>query len=180
MNPPPKPFHFDVNETNEHFATTAERTLNTNATSPSNILDFINNLPRTDDDSFTLRAVTYNEVQKELKNLRKNASTGSDNIPAKYIKLIADTICSPLTYIINSYINSNSYPTKWKLSRVVPVPKVKNPNTINEYRPISIQVALSKVFERLVLLQLLSFIENNHLYKDTMTGFRKGFNTNNA
>ena len=131
------------------------------------------------DTIFTLNTL-FKYTNSYIGKIRKIYQINIAKIYQKYIKLIADTICSPLTYIINSYINSNSYPTKWKLSRVVPVPKVKNPNTINEYRPISIQVALSKVFERLVLLQLLSFIENNHLYKDTMTGFRKGFNTNNA
>ena len=127
-----------------------------------------------------MRPVTHAEVVKEIKHLKNDCSTGSDNISTYYIKLISSWISSPLTHIINSHITTNSYPSSWKLSRVVPIPKNQTPVGITEYRPISIQTALSKVFERIVLNQLITFIEHNNIYKDTITGFRKGFSTANA
>ena len=181
LNPTPKPFNLSLDVINKHFAQTAERTLKTEARPFHEIHSYINELQTTiNGNEFSLRPVTYGEIKRELQKLRNDVSTGSDGIPTRYIKLIVDAICSPLTHVINSYISENRYPPIWKLSRVVPIPKVKNPADICEYRPISIQTALSKIFEKLVLNQMLEFIESNHLYKDTMTGFRKGYNTNIA
>ena len=61
-----------------------------------------------------------------------------------------------------------------------PIPKIQNPINLIDFRPISIQPVLSKVFERLVLKQLLDHIDTHQLYKNTLTGFRKGFSTGNA
>ena len=44
LNPPSKPFQFDINETNKFFASTAERTLHTTAKPMSELLDIVNNL----------------------------------------------------------------------------------------------------------------------------------------
>ena len=39
---------------------------------------------------------------------------------------------------------------------------------------------MSKIFERLVANQVINLIETTKLLKDTIVGFRKGFNTGNA
>ena len=44
-------------------------------------------------------------------------------------------------------------------------------------RPISILPGLSKVFERLVHQQVVSFIDSHDLLKDNISGFRKGHST---
>ena len=44
-------------------------------------------------------------------------------------------------------------------------------------RPISILPVLSKVFERLVHQQVVSFIDSHDLFKDNIWGFRKGHST---
>ena len=118
---------------------------------------------------------------KFLKLLKNDTSTGPDDIPAKFIKPVIDIVCSPLTHIINTFINKQKFPHSWKLCRVCPIPKVTNPIDNTRYRPISILPALSKVFEKLVLQQqLLAHIESHKIYKDTISGFRKGFSTGSA
>ena len=114
---------------------------------------------------------------KWLKLIKNDVSTGTDNLPSKFIKLVYEDICSPLTFIINSCIMKNKFPNAWKLSRVTPLPKIQNPIDVTHYRPISILPALSKVFEKIVLEQMLEFIDQQHVYKDTLSGFRKGFST---
>ena len=39
---------------------------------------------------------------------------------------------------------------------------------------------LSKIFEKLVANQVVSFIESMHFYNNTISGFRKGFSTGHA
>ena len=129
---------------------------------------------------FQLRQVTYENVLKQLKALRNDTSTGPDGIPVRYIKLVQDSLSSPLTHIINAFIESNNFPSSWKCARIVPINKVPTPVEKSDFRPIAILPALSKIFERLVCSQVIEFIENTQLYKDTVTGFRKGYSTGSA
>ena len=144
------------------------------------IFTIISNLPQEKNNCFNLRHVLYHEVLKELQSLRRDTSTGPDNIPARYIKLAMDVICAPLTHIINSFINHSAFPTSWKKARIVPIGKITNPTEKSDFRPISILPVLSKVFERLIANQVIDFIESMHIYKNTVAGFRKGFCTGHS
>ena len=112
------------NELNNHFASTAERILNRSATPVQDIFTAISNLSSNKENYFSLRPVSHQEVQNELKSLQRATSTGPDNIPARYIKLAADIICPPLTHIINLFINASLFPTLWKNDRIVPIVKI--------------------------------------------------------
>ena len=68
---------------------------------------------------------------------------------------VAEHLANPLTHIINNCIKRSYFPTKWKMARVSPIPKVVNPTSMNELRPISILPVLSKVFEKAVEIQML-------------------------
>ena len=60
----------------------------------------VNALAQDPDTSFRLKSVTYHEVIRESKALRSDCSTGPDNIPTKFIKLVPDHLASPLTHIL--------------------------------------------------------------------------------
>ena len=65
----------------------------------------------------------------------------------------------------------------WKTARVCPIPKIDLPKTTKDYRPISILPIFSKIYERVILNQLCQFIENNAIYNQNQSGFRKGHTT---
>ena len=94
------------------------------------------------------------------------------------VKLVAENIASPLTYIINECIRLSKFPTEWKWARISVIPKINNPTTGDDYRPISILPILSKVFERLIMKQLCNFIEINNIYSSTQAGYRRNHSTN--
>ena len=58
---------------------------------------------------------------------RNDTSTGSDEIPTKFIKSTSDVIASPFTDIINTIIEASMFLQQWKTARVVPIPKVSYP-----------------------------------------------------
>ena len=82
-----------------------------------------------------------------------------------------------MTDIINNCMNTSTVPSEWKTSRIYPIPKVKNPQSISDYRPISILQILSKVFERVILQQLTEIIEGEIIYDQQQSGFRTGHST---
>ena len=159
---------------NQFFNTTATRT--TGQQSEHITESFFNQLAD-HPDSFDLRHATYDEVRKSINLLRSDCSTGYDNIPTKYIKPVSEYLISPLTHIINTCIEQSIFPDDWKISRICPVPKVANPSTLAEYRPISILPVLSKVFERIILQQLTERIESKSIYLEMQSGFRKCHST---
>ena len=62
--------------------------------------------------------------------------------------------------------------------RITPIPKVDQPKSEEHFRPISILPTLSKVFEKLVALQMSTFCESESVLRDTIPYFRKGQSTN--
>ena len=98
---------------------------------------------------------------REIKGLRWDCSTGPDNIPAKFVKLVAERLVFPLTHIINLCLDRNEYPLLWKTARISPIPKVDEPRKNDNYRPISILPVLFKVYEKLALRQITDFLTEN-------------------
>ena len=99
-------------------------------------------------------------------------------MPAYLLKDCANVIAKPLTHIINSSLTTGVFPTDWKLSKLIPIPKSKPYNRIENYRPISVIPAISnKVIEKLFYRQLSTYLENNNLLDESQFGFRKGRST---
>ena len=74
---------------------------------------FINRLPQLEHaNHFKLRAVTFSEVRKMLKELKPRKATGIDGIPSRLLKDGADTLASPLSAIFNLSIQQNMIPGK--------------------------------------------------------------------
>ena len=113
LHPPPKRCTFSPSELNNYFVEIAGKILNKEQTQPSKILDFIESLPNSSRENgavFQLHQVTYENLLKQLKALRNDTSTGPDGIPCRYIKLVQDSSSSPLTHIINAFIETVTIP----------------------------------------------------------------------
>ena len=68
-----------------------------------------------------------------------------------------------MVHIINTSIDQEIFPEQWEISRVCPIPKTDNPTSIKDYRPISVLLVLSKVYERVIPNQLCSFMETQKI-----------------
>ena len=169
IHPSPRPIRADSDQLNRYFIRTTDRTLGTLPDKAIDLVDLIDSLPETVRYPFQLRTVTTEEVLKEISLLRSDCSTGVDQIPVKYVKQVDDFLTGPLAHIINLCI--------WKTARISPVPKGDNPKQNADYRPVCILPALSKVFERLLLKQLVHYIDEQSLLLLSISGFRKGQST---
>ena len=129
------------------------------------------------ENEFCINHTTYQEVEKIIKGLKNDCSSGFDNIPIRFIKPVSQYIISPIVDLINTSVDRKIFPKQWKTARVCPIPKIDHPSKLKDYRPISILPVLSKIYERVILFQLCEHIENNHLYNSTQSGFRKGHST---
>lgn len=75
---------------------------------------------------------------------------------------------------------TGEFPTKWKLSHVVPIPKVPHPVDCVDYRPISLLSNLSKALERCVYDQIVDYINANNYTDKYQLAYKDGLNTQTA
>lgn len=125
---------------------------------------------------FSFRNASEIEVWNAVWRIKSNC-IGPDGLSIKFLKLIFSMISTPFTYIINSIITTSIYPLSWKCARVVPVPKVKNPKVLSDFRPINVLSVCSKILEIILNDQLTEHLTNCRLLSDNQSGFRKGHNT---
>ena len=177
LYPSPQPLRIDPNQLNKHFASTAERVVASSPLERDDLYSLLASLPQDSNSPFQFRQVTYREVLNEIKHLRSDFSTGPDNIPCKFIKLVANHVASPVSHIINNCIAKQIFPSLWKTARISPITKADDPRENDDYRPISTLCVLSKVYERLALRQMADFLENNAIFNPSNSAYRRGHST---
>lgn len=83
---------------------------------------------------FSFKPVTIHYVYKLLNTINVNKSSGCDGISPRLLKLSTKGRAEPLTKLFNYYISNSRWPSKWKLSNVIPAFK-KNRTTNKNYQP---------------------------------------------
>ena len=96
-----------------------------------------------------------------LRNISQSEKTarGFDGIPAWVLSKNAHYLAPSIQHIYNLAHRSGAFPKAFKISKIVPLAKVLQPNSLDQLRPKSITPVLSRHFERLVYTK---FIKNNY------------------
>ena len=128
----------------------------------------------------TLRPVHPKEVLKLIMGLKNTQSEGLDYISMYIVRLIAGDILPSLTHIINLSIRDSKFPTKWKAAKVVPLLKKGDAINPQNYRPVALLPALSKVLEKVIFRQIVEYMEKYDLMHHNHHGSRSGHNTSTA
>ena len=114
---------------------------------------------------------------KTIDKLPSKTSSGVDGISPVLLKHIKHEISKPVTLILNQCLATGIFPDKLKIAKVVPIYKSEDENIFNNYRPISILPALSKVFEKIIFNQTYSYFDDHNLFFGNQYGFRKKHST---
>ena len=122
--------------------------------------------------SIFLSQVTHAEISTILNTL-KNGAPGYDEINACLLKQISHCIVDPLTHVCNLSFSEGIFPDELKLANVIPLYKADDVFAFNNYRPVSLQCILSKVFEKVMYNRLIDFLETYKIIVKFQFGFRK-------
>lgn len=134
-----------------------------------------------DFESFEISTVHNSVVLSHLQSLNTNKAEGLDSIPAKLVQTCAIQLSFPLTYIFNLCIKSSTVPKGMKVAKVLPLYKSKGSrSSCNSYRPISILPVFSKVFEKIINLQLQNHLQLHNIISPTQYGFQRNKGTLDA
>lgn len=97
--------------------------------------------------SIFLSPVITAEINKILSKLPNKRSAGFDAFPCYLLKEIADLIDVPLAHLVNISFSLGHFPNYLKQAAIVPVHKKHAADKFENYRPITILPAFSKVFK---------------------------------
>jgi exonuclease III len=109
-----------------------------------------------------------------------SAAEGNDGICVKMIKLIWQTLVFPITHIVDTSLQTSTFPDIWKSAILSPVPKIRNPVNIKDFRPISLLCILSKVTEKIAVEQIIDFLNTNNILDPFQSGYRTLYSTATA
>ena len=124
---------------------------------------------------FMLTPVNDNFIYEELCKLNPSKSTGTDNIPARFVKDAASVLTKPICHIVNLSIDQSIVPNELKNARVVPLFKKNKRCEVGNYRPVSVLSIVSKILERAVYAQLEGYLVKKNLLYEFQSGFRGNF-----
>ena len=97
------------------------------------------------DRDFRFAPVSEEDVIKIIHNLKPKSSCGFDEISVKLIKFAKNELCKHITVKVNQCLETGIFPDKLKIAKVIPLFKKGDPEQIDNYRPISILPAISKI-----------------------------------
>ena len=120
---------------------------------------------------------SYTKVYKILSKLDVTKAYGPDGIPPRVLKECAAELSNVLARLFKLCIKTSIFPAQWKHALVQPIPKKGDRSNPNNYRPISITSAISKVFETIINEHILNHVESFNLLCDRQYGFRKARST---
>ena len=119
------------------------------------------------------------EVAKIIMKLKNKGNMVLDIHPS-LIKENLLIFSRHLGFLYNLSLVKLEFPDLLKIARVSPGYKSGKPDSIDNYRPISSLPVISKVFERLTLNRMESFISRYKILTPCQFGFRKGCSTSHA
>ena len=111
------------------------------------------------------------DVKKEIMNLNVKKLSSSITVPATILMQSVHIYLLFLTTCINHSFVANKFPDKLKQSEVILLYKKLDPLKKESYRLVSLLPHVSKVFERIIYKEIMSYAMN--LLSDYITGFPK-------
>ena len=117
------------------------------------------------------------DIIETTSKLKAKTSQGHDQISCKLMKDTIAHIALPLSHIINQSLSTGTVPKQMKIAKVIPIFKSGDKYTFNNYRPISILPAFSKILEKIMATKLLRYFDKYNLFYRHQYGFRPKHST---
>ena len=163
----------------KHFSSVGERFANKILSPDTPVQDYINQIPRSNISLF-LTPTSPGEIKRIICNLPNKKSAGFDKIHNILLKQISCAVVEPLSIIFNKSMNEGKFPQRMKLADTIPLYKAKEKYLVDNFRPISLLITLSKILEKLMHNRVYTYFNENNLLYRSQYGFRTRHSCENA
>ena len=160
---------------NEHYTSVAHNLASQIPVTFNDSTTHVDRIPN----SFVLFPMSGGEICKIIQSFKSKGSH-LHTIPSFIFKQIAGLISPVLANLINISFAQGVFPDCLKIARVIPIFKSGEKDSILNYRPISTNNFISKVYERAMFNRLTNFLNKYNVINKEQFGFRKGCSTGDA
>ena len=144
----------------KHFSSVGSRYAN-KITNPHNTFtQYITNIPSNPASMF-MTPTSKTEIERMIGKLPNKTSKGHDDISNILSKRIKSSTSYPLEIVFNKSMQEGSFPEDMKQADVIPLHKSKEKYIVNNYRPISLLVTISKILEKIIYTRTYNFLINS-------------------
>ena len=136
-------------------------------------------ISRLNNENHHAREITIDEMKGYIWKF-KNKAPGTSKINKQILVKCTDKAMEQLNNIFNACFSTGYFPRKFKNAIIKFIPKEKkSPQNPMNYRPISLLEVPGKLYERVILARLNTFLSEKNILKDRQHGFRpyKGTHT---
>ncbi|KAG8212664.1 hypothetical protein J437_LFUL019450, partial [Ladona fulva] len=159
--------------TTGRLAVPAELLLEHFSGTPIDVAPIVRHPPQTGElPVFSFTRITGDDVEAAVK-VSKSRTPGPDGIAPQALRLLLPALKRPLATVFNACKERGVYPSEWKRSLIIPLPKVTTPTICRDYRPISVSSCLGKLLDRIVLAQLSAHLDKYQVISAAQSAFRK-------
>lgn len=103
-----------------------------------------------------LREVTQEEVQAALFLIGATKAPGPDELTAIFYQTYWNTVGSAITHEVQQFFKTGVMPRDWNHTNLCLIPKIKQPKTMKDFRPISLCNVTYKIISKILKMRLKS------------------------
>ena len=131
-----------------------------NPTNFETILEQIPHVVTEEMNSELMKEFLTQEVEVALKKMAPLKSPGPDGMPPIFHQNYWSLVGNDVTDAILMYLNTGTFPSPLGHSFITLIPKVKNPEYISQYQPISLSNVLYRVYSKVLANRLKKMLPN--------------------
>ena len=119
---------------------------------------------------FHFRTIQVQEVRDA--KVRTATTFGVDNISSFFLKLALPSTKNSLDLLLNTSIETSSFPDLRKIARITPILKEGGKADKSNYRPISVLPVIARLFGKLVANQVYQHMVDSNLFSSGQSAYR--------
>ena len=143
----------------------------TQACQPDLALEAVPRLVTKEMNKDLLAEFTEEEVKKSLNQMAPLKAPGPDGMPPLFYQHYWKLVGKDITTSILSFLNSATLPEHLNHTFITLIPKVKNPELVSQFRPISLCNVLYKIFSKVLANRLKEILP--HIITEHQSAFTK-------
>ena len=133
------------------------------SSNPNNFDTILEQIPQVVTEEMNLELMgefTALEVEMPLKQMAPLKSPGPDDMPPIFYQNYWSLVGNDVNDAILMYLNTGTFPPSLDHSFITLIPKVKSPEYISQYRPISLSNVLYRVYSKVLANRLKKLLPN--------------------